>query len=258
MRTMRKVVLFGVLTAAMTAATGASAARATASGESIGIAEKGTLTISADRLFGATWTQSSVDDPAKSKDKFTSFGLLWSGPVGTGAGLASPYNIPRAGVDYTIIPNLTLGGSIGFYSQSHGTENTNPNTGVITSQDQESVTAFAFAPRVGYVLGFTPNFGLWLRGGFTYFNMSVDPHPGNTNIGTVSNYGYSGFSINLEPQLVISPVEHFGFTVGLVADLPLGGSEKTTTYLGNGGTRTDSLGLGVTNIGLTVGLLGWF
>jgi hypothetical protein len=255
---MRKVVLFGVLAAAMATVSGASAARATGSGDSLGMAEKGSLIISADRLFGATWTQSSVDNPQKYKDKYTSFGLLWGSPVTSTAGLASPYNIPRAGVDYTIISNLTIGGSIGFFSQSHGTERTNPNNGVITSQDAPSVTAFALAPRVGYVLGFSPNIGLWLRGGLTYFTTSVDLHPDNTQFGTPSSYGFSGFSINLEPQLVLAPVEHFAFTVGLVADLPLGGSQKTTTYLGNGATQTESIGLGVTNIGLTVGLLGWF
>src|SRR6185503_15220765 len=79
-------------------------------------------------------------------------------PVG---GVASGvYQAPRIGFDYFIINGLSLGGSF---------------TIVSISTDAGSGTDILFAPRVGYAYMFSDMFGIWPRGGFSYWHQSVDP-----------------------------------------------------------------------------------
>jgi hypothetical protein len=259
---MRKVVLFGVLAAAMATVSGASAARAGA--ESTGIAEKGTLTIGAERMFGVSWSQTSTEDTQNqgggtvtrnNKDSSTTFGLLWNNNAAL-----SPYLVPRIGVDFTVIPNLTIGGTIGYVHSSLSFDHTTTTTvgattqSVNTSGDNGAVSGFLLAPRVGYVIPLGSVLGLWLRGGISYYNVGSEGPP-NAN-GNKDSNTLSGFGLNLDPQLVISPVEHFAITVGLAVDLPLSGTNKDEAA--NGATVVSrSYTEHFTNIGLTAGIIGW-
>ncbi len=259
---MRKVLLLGVLATAITAVSGAGAAPASTTGN--GIADKGTLTIGAERLFGFAWGQESTETTdvaggvtrvSDSKVSSTTFGLLWNGSP------ANVYVIPRVGIDYTIIDNLTIGGSIGYVHVGDSYSNTTTTTlnGASTTQsvsgDYGSANGFIFAPRVGYVLPLGGMLSVWLRGGLTYYNVGTSTPPQNNGNTTVSTT-QSGFALSLDPQLVISPVEHFAFTVGIAADLPLAGthSQDETT---NGTTVSTSYTDHFTNLGITVGLLGY-
>ena len=67
------------------------------------------------------------------------------------------------------------------------------------------------------------------------------------------------FGIDIDPQLVISPVPHFAFTAGPAIDIGLAGGASSSRPGGNCNTTiTTSEGYSSYNIGITGGLLGWF
>jgi hypothetical protein len=65
----------------------------------------------------------------------------------------------------------------------------------------------------------------------------------------------SGFSLNLEPELVILPVPHFGFSVAGIGDIALSGNQNVTTT-GVVASSTDN-SFKINNFGLALGLLGF-
>jgi len=263
---LRTKLLLGSVAASLFIAAPALAADAAATG-AFGMAKQGNLIVSADRMFGLSfWNSKATDEPDPgdppgapkriTKESYTQFGLLWGGgPAFTNI---NPYNIPRASIDYTVIDGLTVGGSLGFLTASSKREDsTNPATTSI-SRDGPTYTNFVFAPRVGYILGFGPNLGLWLRGGLTYYYGSASSESvSGTGAVTKTKASVNGFALNLEPTFVISPVDHFGFYVGGVIDIPLTGTQKRETTGPTGATLTTEDGLTFFNAGVLFGFMGW-
>jgi hypothetical protein len=253
--------MLGVLAATVTLATGASAAGASA--EMNGMADKGHFFVSADRVFGITWTQLSSEvtrNNTTETDKAsatTTVGLLWNSGTGSGK-VAVAYLIPRVGIDFTVIDGLTVGGNIGYTHSSGSYESTTKNGSVSTtvSGDTGTSSGFLFAPRVGYILPLGAPIGLWLRGGLTYYNHSNEDAPDNN--GNKDSNTWSGLGLNLDPQFVVTPVEHLFFTAGLAVDIPLTGSYETKNYNGAGTAVTTTYDhYKFTNIGLTFGVGGY-
>jgi hypothetical protein len=252
--------MLGVLAATVTLATGASAAGASA--EMNGMADKGHFFVSADRVFGITWTQLSSEVTRNNttetdKASATTVGLLWNSGTGSGK-VAVAYLIPRVGIDFTVIDGLTVGGNIGYTHSSGSYESTTKNGSVSTtvSGDTGTSSGFLFAPRVGYILPLGAPIGLWLRGGLTYYNHTNEDAPDNN--GNKDSNTWSGLGLNLDPQFVVTPVEHLFFTAGLAVDIPLTGSYETKNYNGAGTAVTTTYDhYKFTNIGLTFGVGGY-
>jgi hypothetical protein len=181
---------------------------------------------------------------------------LWGGDATVGTANAPVYSIPRLAFDYLVIPGLTVGAALGYLHRSGSGESTNM-AGVTTSVDSPSGNGLLFNPRVGYIFDFTPLLSLWARGGFTYYWAKNEGTLGNTT----RKESFDGLAITLDPQLVITPVPHFGVTVGPMFDLPLAGSSKgeTTTTVGPV-TMTDlsEAKVKITNWGIAAGILGYF
>lgn len=213
----------------------------------------GTIYLGAERMFGVSANSFKVDRDGTSTYSNTDIGLLWgaSHTLGDNA-VPSPYTVPRIGFDYAIIPNLTIGGAIGIASSSLGTKT--ERNGASVTQDGDTVTSFLVSPRVGYIIGISDSVGIWLRGGFTYFSLS-DKGP-EVN-GRKNSSSASGLAFSLDPILVLSPVDHFGFFGGLMLDLPLTGTLKNETVQ-PGQTTSVSYDAKATNFGLNFGLLGYF
>ena len=246
-----------VATALLVAETASAQDKVSNTGD-IGVRAKGTLIVSADRMFGFTsWSARAEQDvPAVgtvvNKSSYTQFGLLWGGGV---SGTVNPFAAPRISVDYTVIDGLTIGGSLGFLSD--GTKTSGESRGVTSEKDGPTTSGFVFAPRVGYILGFGQNFGLWLRGGITYWTYSSSTDNANgAGVITTDKVSVNGFALNLEPTFVISPVDHFGFYVGGVLDLPLSGKFKDERIT-PGRTDSTETTYKILNLGLTTGLMGW-
>jgi hypothetical protein len=241
---LRSVLRAAVVLSAVVAAPSALAADLGASG---------TIYLGAERMFGVSANSFKVDRDGTSTYSNTDIGLLWTSSHTLGDNATpSPYTVPRIGFDYAIIPNLTIGGALGFASSSVSIKS--ERNGATVTQDGDTVTAFLISPRVGYIIGISDSVGIWLRGGFTYFNLS-DKGP-EVN-GRKSTNSVNGFAFSLDPILVLSPVDHFGFFGGIMVDLPLSGTLKNETVQPG---RTDSVSYDAkaTNLGLNFGLLGYF
>jgi hypothetical protein len=210
---------------------------------------QGQLILSADRLFGLSFWSAKLEHQNNNSDSEsgTAINLLW-GDTGS---ILGPYSTPRLSADFTVANNISLGGSIAFVSRSGKTEST--NSGVTTSVDDPTVTGFAFAPRFGYILGVNQMVGVWFKGGVTYFSFKEE----RTLMGSsgTSSRTSSGFSLNLEPELVVLPVPHFGFTVSGLADIALSGNFNTTST-GAVASSTDE-SFKINNFGLALGILGF-
>jgi hypothetical protein len=209
--------------------------------------EQGQFIFSADRLFGVSiWSDNiDADNNATRKTSGTTINVLF----GTDANITGPFSTPRFGFDFTVAKSVTIGGSIGVTSQTGSQESGNGAT--TTSQDTPSVTAFSFAPRAGYILMINPMLSLWLRGGLSYFTASISSKtPTETDTTSLNE-----FAVDLEPQLVITPIPHMGFTAGLLGDIPLAGNGKFETTGANASSQ--DVTRKVTNWGLALGLFGY-
>ena len=192
-------------------------------------AERGTFSISADRLFGVYLTQVHWDpDGADSQDvDTTEIGLLWQG------GRALPYTRPRANIDYFVIDHLSIGGTIAYYNVA------GDNDGLYADEG----SSFLFGPRVGGAWMFNDWAGIWPRGGINYYSMAFG---NDTKVWQLT--------FTAEAAFVLSPWENFAFTVGPAFDIGMAGK---LDYDGPGPdydypVHAHSFGL------LSVGVMGYF
>jgi hypothetical protein len=146
----------------------------------------GKVSVSLERVFGLHyWHDSNEQGNGYNEVRSgTVIGLGWYGAQ-------SAYHIPRAAVDGFIIDRLSLGGSLGFFSQSGDTD----NSGVL------------FYPRVGYVIPISNVFSFWPRGGFSI--MKFD----NSSL----------FGLAAEAMFVAVPHEGWGILFGPTFDLGFAG-----------------------------------
>ncbi len=77
-----------------------------------------------------------------------------------------------------------------------------------------SLTIWALAPRVGYVAPLGTHASLWLRGGLTYFHASA------------RSADYWQVAPAAEVFLVLTPFDHFGVMLGLVAEVGVAGKRE--------------------------------
>jgi hypothetical protein len=227
--------------------------------EASSFGDKGELIITADRLMplfsysSQTVTTTPAGQEVKVTDSGTSLALL----LGREPALTiNPHSIPRIAIDYSVIDHLTLGGSfvLAFgLGGSHTTEAGN-NT---QKNDAPKATVVGFAPRVGYVLPITETFGFWPRAGIAFYSVSwkeEDIRGGNTVTTTTKD---SSWSIDLDPQFVWVPLQHFFVHFGPLLNIPFAGSRSTEVVQG-GTSSTTSNDLSVFHFGLSAGLGGWF
>jgi len=174
---------------------------------------QGSVSVGAERLFGVS---NASQSPGSS---VTTFSLL--GGSGLEAG-ATPYGIPRIGVDGFLSDGLSLGLGAEF---------------AIIDQSGGNITVVGLNPRVGYALHASDGFSLWPRVGISYVNMSVGSSRPLTQ--TQSAYLLAG---TIEIQIVVTPLPHFGFLIAPTLDIGLAATSSTK----------------ITQIGLQAGLIGWF
>jgi opacity protein-like surface antigen len=212
---------------------------------------RGQVILSADRLFGLSFwsSKTDLDNNASFTASGTAINLLW----GDTGDISGPYATPRLGLDFTAIDNLSVGGSLGLISRTGKTESS--QAGNTLSTDSPTVTGFAFAPRVGYILGINPMIGVWFKGGITYYSLKTESTVSANGQSQTTTDTFNGFSLNIEPELVITPVPHFGLTIGGVADIPLSGNAKRELSGATAGSEEHPNK--VTNFGIIAGLLGY-
>jgi len=171
------------------------------------------------------------------------------------------YTVPRAGFDYVILPNVTLGGDIALYFTlgSNASTKTTADDGITTttSGGDGGLFLFGVAPRGGYILRMTRSISLWLRGGISFYTLTENG-PKLNAAGAFDRTDFDQLALDIDPQLVITPVQHLGLTAGLTTDIPLAGEHATKEFSGTGTSLEQSAGQSELFFGVTLGLIGYF
>jgi hypothetical protein len=223
--------------------------------------DQGEFIISADRLTTffsySHWSQDLPPNMGASKvtrsGDQTSISLLY----GSSADINDPFfTVPRLGFDYVIVPNVTIGGDaiVFFTLGSNSATDLQLNSGFAAHNPSPSpsTTVFGVAPRGGYILQMSELFSFWLRGGLSYYTGTFKT---TQNGVTVTSETLNQWALDLDPQFVVTPIPHVGFTAGLAADIPFGGSHTTQT---NPNGDSFSAFSSVFHLGVTIGMLAYF
>jgi hypothetical protein len=83
---------------------------------------------------------------------------------------------------------------------------------------------FGVSPRAGYILHMSNLLSFWLRGGLSFVTEHSSFSSTTGGVTTTDSSSFDQFSIDLEPQLVLTPMPHVGITAAVDLDVPFGGS----------------------------------
>ncbi|WP_394836075.1 hypothetical protein LVJ94_04105 [Pendulispora rubella] len=214
------------------------------------LGQKGQFILSADRLLPVVSYESVKTDTngGSTTESSARMSLLTAN-----FSHRSVFDVPRASLDYAIIDHLTIGGSV-FVAFDVSHSRTNKGGNLTQDVDLSKESFFGFAPRVGYVLPLSASVAFWPRGGFSYIRRNFQsPDSSDADLSA----SVDQFALDLEPMFVLSPVPHFGITVGANIDIPVTGKNKTDVRNGN---TTTSVSFDSTQfyLGATAGILGYF
>ena len=234
----------------------ASAPSVASAQDAEGFGEKRQLILSVDRLMpvlshtSQTISTEQGGGTRKSTDSGTSMAVLF----GREPSLGVVHTLPRIAFDFTVVRHFTLGGSFAF-AFGLGTSRENDFGGNRTEKtDGPRTTIVGFAPRVGYVFPLGHVFAFWPRAGVAFYSVSTKTPIVNGPNNASQTDSDSVFSIDLDPQFVWTPVQHFFINFGPLINIPLSGSRSTENAAG-GTTKQD---LSVFHAGISAGLGGWF
>jgi hypothetical protein len=118
--------------------------------------------------------------------------------------------------DYFIVPNLSVGGFLGF---------------VYDSFNDRHDTKFSLGPRVGYNILLSDIFSFWPKIGLSYATSSTTTRSnvGQNTFADVSTSS-SGLALNIFAPFLLHPVPHFFVGFGPFIDAGLGGSAPATEF----------------------------
>lgn len=225
--------------------------------------ERGQLVITADRLvpvLGYT-TQSITVVQGDTTTKVTDSGASLAFFVGREPGLGAIHTVPRVAADFTVLPRLTIGGSfvVALGIDGARTEERRPSGGQATRRenDRPGSTVLGFAPRVGYVVHLADTLAFWPRAGLAFYSLSSErAETNNVGVSSAATVTDTVFSLDLDPQLVWTPLPHVLFHAGPIASLPLTGSHATAFVQGaDAQERSDALT--IFHFGISAGLGVW-
>ena len=232
-----------------------------------GFGEKHQLIVTADRLLPLIgYTHASVSTTTNGQDLSDSHsgvnvGLLFGASLATpSSSVVDVHTLPRVAFDFTVIRSLTIGGAIAFAAGFAGKESQEAVVGGVkttTQTDDPSSYAFGFTPRVGYVLPLTEYLAFWPRLGVGIYHVNAHSTRTIANVETETSVGDTILSLDVDPQLVITPYPHVFMHIGPILNAPLTGSRSTDT---TAGSRTVSVSNDVSllRVGLSAGIGGWF
>jgi hypothetical protein len=228
--------------------------------EANGFGEKGELIITADRLipvlsYGSTSvTHNQAGGSVKTTEAGTSVALL----LGHEPGLGIVHTLPRVAIDYAVINHLTIGGSFALAFGLSGTREEQVSANNTRSTDTPRTTVVGFAPRVGYVIPLGRNFAFWPRAGLAFYSVSTKTTTANQNqTVTTDTVTDTVWSLDLDPQFVWVPIQHFFFHFGPILNIPFTGTESREQANANN-TQTTKDDLSVFHFGINAAIGGWF
>ncbi len=129
----------------------------------------------------------------------------------------------RIGVHYFIIPQVSLGGSLGYESFSGSV--TQPDVGGSYSQDKQTDSVFLLRFRAGYLLPLSNTAGFWFRAGPGVNRTSSHPDVLTPYVVTETFW-----TVGLDILFVYAPVPVVGFFAGPTGDLSFVGRHSEDNY----------------------------
>ncbi len=227
----------GVFVAALINIAGEKTASAQAPAVNFG--DRGQLVITAENLFGFTLERIGTDqaNDNETSDTLSNFGLFHR---------TTNFRGPWVGAHYFVIPNLSLGATLGFVTT--GGSHTETVRGTSVTGDLSSSFTFIVLPKVGYYLALTNMLGFWFRGGLGYWRTSTS-NPNNDS-GTARGFGF----LSVDALFTVTPVQYFGFYVGPQGNLSFAGSYAVT----DNQNRTVSWDSTFRSFSIDAGILGYF
>jgi hypothetical protein len=215
------------------------------------------LAITAENLFIFSGERQAESFPTGDRVETTNrFGILLSDRQDQVSGLfgssVTPH-IPQIGGHYFVIPNLSVGGTIGYENRGGSVTGPPVPNNVLVTVSKPDAATFVFAPKVGYALMFTNSLGFWFRGGITFLRVGA-----SSAVDSRDKESVSYWMLSADALFVVAPVQHFGFYVGPQADISLGGSHSATNVQGNGIVIEGSQNRSFRDILVGTGLIGYF
>jgi hypothetical protein len=204
--------------------------------------DQGQLTFTAENLFGVSFNrvaQQTTDDITNSSTS-THSGFLYSNTLG-----GTPRG-PWIGAHYFIIPNLSVGGTLGVESTTSSSTTT---TGGNSNTAQNNTTSgFVLLPKAGYSLPLSPIMAFWFRGGLgVALRGTSDPDDD-------SGSSFTAWFLSADALFVVTPVHAFGFYVGPQGNLSFAGSASSTNNTG----QTTSVSGSFQSFSIDLGIVGNF
>jgi hypothetical protein len=225
------------------------------------------LIVSADRLvplFGFT-SQSITANDGDTTTKTTDSGASLAFLVGREPGLSVVHTVPRVAFDFAFMDRFTIGTSftLAFGIDGKNEEVRTPRQGPATRRENTipGATLLGFAPRFGYVVPLPflhRTLAFWPRAGVAFYSVKsqreVTSNLGVTSTSTVTD---TAFSLDLDPQIVWTPLPHVLFHAGPLANIPLTGAHDTAFAQG-AELKDRSDDLTIFHFGISAGLGVWF
>ena len=183
---------------------------------------------------------------------------------------------PRLGGDYFVYDRFSVGGALAYVSESGRAQSVktatanNASATVSDSGDLDERSLLVVSARVGHATRLGDAVTLWLRGGITYSSVSERTQPKTliltssgatqTAVSGTSELSVTGTQLAVDALVVVPISGHGAFTVGVVAEIPIGGrvESKTVTADSPPSVVTQSGSSSMATLGLTGGLLVWF
>ncbi len=195
--------------------------------------------ITAENLFGFTLERIGTEQANDSETAatFSNFGLFHR---------TTTFRGPWVGAHYFVIPNLSIGATLGFVTGGGSTTQTTRGTSV--TSDMDSTFTFIVLPKVGYYLALTNMLGFWFRGGPGFYRTSTSD--ANNDSGNARGFGF----LSVDALFTVTPVNYFGFYVGPQGNLSFAGSYSVTNNQG----ATVSWDSSFRSFSIDAGILGYF
>ena len=228
----------GVFVALLFALAGEKAAYAQAQPQQQLFGDQGQLTFTAENLVGVSFNRVATypNDDTTISQTSTHSGFLYSNDLG-----GTPRG-PWIGAHYFVLPNFSVGGTVGVESTTSSQTTDSGSTSTTTRGNTTS--GFVLLPKAGYALALSPIMAFWFRGGLGFARRaSSDP---DDDSGTA----FSAWFLSADALFVVTPVHAFGFYVGPQGNLSITGTSSSTNNQGqttsvDGSFQSFSIDLGV-------------
>jgi len=153
----------------------------------------------------------------------------------------------RVGVHYFLIPNVSLGGSLGY--ESVGGSLKWPDGGGNYSEDKQTDSRFLLHLKAGYLLALSNSAGFWFRAGPGVNRSSIHP---NVRVAAVAKETF--WTVGLDVLFVYAPVPVVGFFAGPTGDISFVGRHTEENNAPNDYSHSASY----RRLGLDLGIMAMF